>query len=157
MAMRGIFHWHSILLIVLLVAIAADIVYGLDAVLSLISTLAMVGSMLLVAIIFAAAAIAVFWISTRNLIQDIRDDSRSSVAWRWRILALAGGVGLLIDGAVGAWNAHERHILFSAAVQTIPFSGIPVFLLLASYPFRWIEQYFESRNKAPSPDTDELD
>ena len=158
MAMRGIFHWHSILLILLLAAIAADIVYGLDAVLGLISTLATVGSMLLIAIILAAAAIAILWISIRNLIADIADDSRSAVAWRWRILALAGGVGLLIDGTVGAWNAYQEHMLFSTAVQAIPFSGIPIFLLLASYPFRWIEQYFESRkNKARSPDKDELD
>ncbi len=149
MLMRGMFHWHNILLAVLLAAIAADIAFGLDAVLNLISTAAMVVFILFAALLFAAAAIIVLWISTRNLLEDIRSDSRSAVAWRWKILALVGGAGLLIDGAVGAWNAFQQHILFSVAVEEIPFSGVPVFLLLASYPVKWIEQYLEARNRKP--------
>ena len=148
--MRGIFHWHNILLAFLLAAIAADIVFGLDALLNLISTLAIVGSVLLLALLFAIAITAILWITIRNLVDDIKNDTRSAVAWRWRILALAGGVGLLIDGTVGAWNAYQKHILFSTAVENIPFSGIPVFLLLASYPFKWVEQHLEfKRRKKP--------
>jgi hypothetical protein len=156
MTLRDIFHWHNLALVALLAAIAGDIVFGFDAVLNLISTAAIVVSMLVIAAVFSLAAIILFWFTVRDLVEDIRSDKRSAIAWRWKILALAGGLGILADGVVGAWNAYQKHMLFSTAVQHIPFSGIPVFLLLASYPFKWIEQYFERRNQKPAQ-RDDLD
>ena len=150
MVIRGSLNWHSIALAALILAIAGDILFGLDALLNLISTVATVASMLIVAAAFTLAAAILLWISVGDLIEEIRADTRSAAAWRWKFLALIGGLGILADGAVGAWNAYQKHILFSTAVEDIPFSGIPVYLLLASYPFKWIEQYFENRRKKPS-------
>lgn len=147
MVKRGIFHWHNIVLAALILAVAGDLLFGLDAVLNLISTVAAVASMLVVAAAFAVALVILLWISVRDLIEEIRADTRSASAWRWKFVALAGGLGILADGAVGAWNAYQKHILFSTAVENIPFSGIPIYLLLASYPLKWLEQYFESRGK----------
>ena len=142
---HGFFHWHNIVLAILLMAFAADIVYGLDPLLNAISTIFLVGSILSVAAILLLAFAILFWISVRDLIEDIRADKQTSIAWRWKFLALAGIFGIFIDGAVGAWNAYQKHIQFSESVEAIPFSGLPVFLLLASYPFKWAEQYFERR------------
>lgn len=142
---RGILHWHNIVLAALILAIASDMLFGLDALLNLISTVAAVASMLVVAAAFSAALVIVLWITIRDLIEETRTSAGSASAWRWKFVALAGGLGILADGAIGAWNAYQKHILFSTAVENIPFSGIPVYLLLASYPFKWLEQYFESR------------
>jgi len=140
---HGFFHWHNIVLAILLLALAADIVFGLDPLLNAISTIFLVGSMLLVAAVLFLAFAVLFWISVRDLIEDIRTDKQTNIAWRWKFLALAGLFGIFVDGAVGAWNAYQKHIQFSESVEAIPFSGLPVFLLLASYPFKWAEQYFE--------------
>ena len=53
----------------------------------------------------------------------------------------------LADGVMGAWNAYQAHILFSDAVEKIPFAGLPVLLALASYPAKWIEQSYMRRQK----------
>jgi len=150
MVRRGIFHWHNIALVALILAVAGDLLFGLDALLNLISTVAAVASMLVVAAAFALALVILLWITVRDLIEEIRADTRSANAWRWKFVALAGGLGILADGAVGAWNAYQKHILFSTAVENIPFSGLPVYLLLASYPIKWLEQYFESRGRKRS-------
>jgi hypothetical protein len=147
MAFRDYLHWHNVLLAVLLAAIAADIAFGLDPLLNAVSTILLVVSALAVAGVFALAAAVLCWITVRDLIGDIRTDRQMRTAWRWKLVALAGISGILVDGAIGAWNVYQKHILFSASVEAIPFAGAPVFLLLASYPFRWIEQYLEGRKE----------
>ena len=87
------------------------------------------------------------WDSVRDVIDDIAFDRRHGIAWRWRLLGYAGLLGILADGVMGAWNAYQQHILFSAAVEQIPFAGLPVLLALASYPAKWIEQTLMQKQK----------
>jgi hypothetical protein len=147
MKSQGYFYWHNILLVVLIAAIATDIVFGLDPLLNAISTALLVGSMLVGAGVFALAAGTLCWITVRDLINDMRTDRKDRIAWRWKLLALAGVLGILADGFIGVWNAYQKHVQFSASVEVIPFSGVPVFLLGASFPFKWVEQYLERRKE----------
>ncbi len=146
----GWLHWHNIMLVLLVAAVATDLVFGLDAVLNAVSVIVVAGVALavLVPLVFSLAAIA--WLSIRDELEEIRLERANHLAWRWRILAYAGALGILADGLVGAWNVYQQRILFSAAVETIPFSGVPVFLALASFPVRWIESWILRRRERPA-------
>ena len=139
--------WYNTAMALLLAAIAADFVFGLDAVLNGLSTMVVVALTLAVLGLIGAGAFALCWIVVRDVIDDIAFDRRHGIAWRWRLLGYAGLLGILADGVMGAWNAYQAHILFSDAVEKIPFAGLPVLLALASYPAKWIEQSYMRRQK----------
>lgn len=133
-------YWHNILLAALLTGIAADFIFGIDTVLNMLSVaIAVVVAMALLSLL-VLAGIALAWITVRDALEGLRSDRRDRLAWRWRLVAYAGMLGIVVDGAVGAWNVYAQHVLFSVAVREIPFSGVPVWLLLASYPLKWLEQ-----------------
>lgn len=129
----------------LLAAIVAVLVFGLDPVLNGISTVLAAFLVLTVASLIGLSVAALFWIVIRDAVDEIRTDRRNRVAWRWRCLGYIGIIGIMVDGVVGAWNAYQQHILFSTAVEQVPFAGVPVLLALASYPFKWIEDFAMSR------------
>lgn len=132
--------WHTLFLVLLLTAIAADVMFGLDVVLNALSIVvaATLGVAVLSVVGLGIGALA--WITIRDAVEGTRSDRRDRLAWRWRLVAYVGIVGILVDGAVGAWNVYQQHVLFSTAVEDIPFAGVPVWLLLASYPIKWLEQ-----------------
>ena len=139
--------WYNTAMALLLAAIAADFVFGLDAVLNGLSTMVVVALTLAVLGLIGAGAFALCWIVVRDVIDDIAFDRRHGIAWRWRLFGYAGLLGIFIDGIVGAWNAYQQHILFSTAVEQIPLAGVPVLLALASYPVKWIEQYYMRKHR----------
>lgn len=143
----GWLHWHNILLALLLAAIAMDAIFGLDAVLNAISIIVVAGVVLAVVVPLILSLFAIAWLSVRDEIEEIKLERANNLAWRWRILAYAGVIGILADGLVGAWNVYQHQILFSSAVEAIPFSGVPVFLALASFPVRWIESWILHRRQ----------
>ena len=143
----GWLHWHNILLVFLLAAIAMDAIFGLDAVLNAISVLVVAGVVLAIILPLILSLFAIAWLSIRDEIEEIKLERANNLAWRWRILAYAGVIGILADGLVGAWNVYQHRVLFSAAVEAIPFSGVPVFLALASFPVRWIESWILHRRE----------
>ncbi len=150
MFLRPYFNWHNILLMIIVAAVVADVAFGLDPVLNAISIMFVVGSVLAIFVACALVVAIFFWITVGDLLEDIGSDRRAKMAWRWKFFALAGILGILVDGAIGAWNAYQEHILFSASVAQIPFSGVPVYLLMASYPTKWAEQYFMKLKANPS-------
>jgi hypothetical protein len=150
----GWFHWHNIMLVLLIAAIATDLVFGLDAVLNAVSIFVVASLALAVLAPLTFSLAAIVWLSIRDEIEEIKLERANHLAWRWRILAYAGALGILADGLVGAWNVYQRHILFSTAVEAIPFSGVPVFLALASFPVRWIESWILRRRKSPASPID---
>ena len=129
----------------LLAAVLAVLFFGLDPVLNGISTVFAAFLVLTVASLVGLSVAALFWIVIRDAVDEIRTDRHNRVPWRWRCLGYIGIIGILVDGVVGAWNAYQQHILFSTAVEQIPFAGVPVLLALASYPFRWIENFAMGR------------
>lgn len=133
-------YWHNIILAVLLAGIAADLIFGLDTVLNVLSVAiaVIVGVALLSLLVLAGGALV--WITIRDALEGLYSDRCDHIAWRWRLAAYAGMLGVVVDGAIGAWNVYAQHVLFSIAVREIPFSGVPVWLLLASYPLKWLEQ-----------------
>lgn len=133
-------YWHNMLLVSLLTGIAADLAFGLDVVLNALSIAiaVLVGMAMLGLLILAAGALA--WLTIRDALEGLRSDRYDHLAWRWRLVAYAGVLGILVDGAIGAWNVYTQHVLFSIGIREIPFSGVPVWLLLASYPLKWLEQ-----------------
>jgi hypothetical protein len=132
----------------LIAAIAADFVFGVDAVLNAISTMFVIGATLAIIALVIAGVGALGWIIVRDAIGELRFDRHNGITWRWRILGYFGILGILADGLVGIWNAYQQHILFSAAVEQIPFAGLPVLLALASYPVRWIEETWMKKRRA---------
>ncbi len=146
----GWLHWHNIMLVLLIAAIAMDLVFGLDAVLNAVSIILVAGLALAVIVPLVFSLVAIAWLSLRDEIEEIKLERANHLAWRWRILAYAGALGILADGLVGARNVYQGHILFSTAVEAIPFSGVPVFLALASFPVRWIENWILRRRESPA-------
>lgn len=142
--------WYNAAMALLLAAIAADFLLGLDTVLNGISTMVAVGLTLAILGLVGGGAVALCWIVVRDVIDDLAFDRCHFIAWRWRLFGYAGWLGILADGVVGAWNAYQQHILFSAAVEQIPFAGVPVLLALASYPAKWIEQSLMRRMRQRS-------
>jgi len=140
--MKSVFNWA---MIVLVAAIVADVVLGLDTVLNAISITFAVGTALLAAVILGAVAVVVAWIVIRDAIDEIHDDRAAGRPWRWRWVGWIGIAGILVDGVIGTWNAYQEHILFSTAVERIPFAGVPVVVALASYPFKGIERFLMAR------------
>lgn len=124
----------------LVAAIVADFVVGIDAVLNAMSTMFVICATLAIIALIIAGVGALGWIIVRDVIGELRFDRHNGVAWRWRLLGYVGILGILADGLVGVWNAYQQHILFSAAVEQIPFAGLPVLLAMAGYPVRWIEE-----------------
>lgn len=137
--------WHNILLIVLLAGIAAAFAFGLDVTLNAVSMIVTVSIAVAVLGLIVLGVCALAWITIGDAIEETRFDRRSNIAWRWRFIAYAGVIGILVDGVVGAWHAYQYHIVFSAAVESIPFAGVPVLVTLASYPIKWIEQFLMRR------------
>jgi hypothetical protein len=133
-------YWHNIFLVLLLAGLVADFIVGLDAVLNAISLLIVVVIGLTIFSVVMAGLGTVAWITIRDAIEAMSSDRQDGRPWMWRIPAYVGIAGIIIDGAAGAWHVYAQHILFSTAVERLPLSGIPVWLLLASYPLRWIEQ-----------------
>ncbi|MDE2464138.1 MAG: hypothetical protein KGO02_10540 [Alphaproteobacteria bacterium] len=133
-------YWHSIFLALLLLGIAADIIFGLDSVLNVISTVLVISVAVIILSTSALALGALAWITMRDAIEGLRSDRRERRAWLWRVAAYIGIFGIIVDGVVGTWNVFQQHVLFSTAVEEIPLAGVPVWLLLASYPIKWLEQ-----------------
>lgn len=139
--------WYNWAIVLLIAATLADVVFGLDAVLNAVSTIFAVGLGLLVVGGVGAAVTALGWIVIRDAVDEIKTDRKNGIPWRWRCVGWVGIAGILADGVVGAWNAYQEHILFSTAVEQIPFAGVPVLLVLASLPFRWIEEFLMRRRR----------
>jgi MFS family permease len=128
-------------MVLLLAAIVAAIVFGLDAVLNGISTFVTVALTIAVLGLVGSLVLALGWIVIRDAADEMRFSRGNGLAWRWQLLGYAGILGILADGIVGTWNVYQEHIQFSTAVEKIPFAGVPVLLALASYPFKWVEQF----------------
>lgn len=139
--------WYNVTIVLLFAATFAALLFGLDAVLNAISTVFVTAAGLLVAIGIVLIVGALFWIVIRDAVDEIYVDRRNGMPWRWRCLGYLGIVGILADGVVGTWNAYQQHILFSAAVERIPFAGVPVLLALASYPFKWVEEFLMRKHR----------
>lgn len=133
--------WYNWVFATVVVATAADFVFGLDVVLHVMSVAFVVSFGAALAAIALAAAALLIGIVARDAADEIRSDRASGRPWRWRIAGWTGVTGILVDGAAGAWSAYQQHILFSTAVEQIPFAGIPVLIALGSYPLRWIEEF----------------
>jgi len=133
---------YNFVMVLLLAAIVADLVLGLDVVLNGISTIVVVILTVVILGLIGSGVVALCWIVSRDMIEVTRFERQNDKPWRWRLLGYAGMLGILADGSVGAWNAYNEHILLSAALERIPFAGVPLLLALASYPFKWIEQSF---------------
>jgi hypothetical protein len=132
--------WYNAAMALLVAAIVADLIEGLHAVLNAVSVIVAIVAALAVLTMVGAGVVLCCWIVVRDAVLDLRFDRRNGNPWRWRLVGYAGIIGLLVDGAIGAWMAFHEHILFSAAVAHIRFAGVPVALALASYPLRWLEQ-----------------
>ncbi len=139
-------YWHNVFLGLLLGGLVADFVVGLDAVLNAISLGVVVSIGLALFSVMMAGLGVLVWITVRDAIEAVSSDRHDGRPWLWRIPAYMGVAGIIIDGIAGAWHMYAQHILFSTAVERLPLSGIPVWLLLASYPVRWIEQAGSGRN-----------
>ena len=137
--------WYAIPLALLLVIVVVGAALSLDVVLSGISTAVVVSLLVMAAGVVGFIAAALGWITIRDAMGELRSDG--GVAWRWRLFGFVGVLGILADGFVGVWNAYQKHIMFSVAVERIPFAGLPVLILLATFPFRWIEQYLISKRR----------
>lgn len=139
--------WYDWMIAALLLAAAADVIFGLDAVLNAVS-LGLAATFALAIILVAALTVLAFgWIVIRDELQEIQGDRQNGRPWRSRCVGWLGISGMLVDGTVGAWNAYQQHILFSTAVEQIPFVGLPVFLALGSYPARWVEYFILRRHR----------
>jgi hypothetical protein len=141
---------------VLLAAILATLVFGLDAVLNGISIALAVVVVLVFVIPVLAGLGFLFWVLARDAVVDIKSDRQHGRAWRWRCVAYIGFLGIAIDGLVGAWNAYQQHVLYSMAVEQIPFVGVPVFVALASFPLKWIETALIKLRKRNPPIPDRV-
>lgn len=133
-------HWHNVFLILLALGLVADLLVGLDEVLNAVSVGIVVGLSLVLVGLFAIGVGGLVWITVRDALEATSSDRREGRAWRWRIPAYLGILGILIDGVAGTWHAFEQHILFSTAIEKMPLAGLPIWLLLLSYPVKWIEQ-----------------
>ena len=142
--MRSLLSW-TIAIVALLVL--ADFVFGLDFVLNTISTIFVIALSIVVALGAAAVAALIFWLLIRDAVDEIRSDRAEGRAWRWRCIGWIGIAGMLVDGAIGAWNVYQHHVLFSTAVEEIPFAGVPVLLTLASIPLRFAEEILMKMGK----------
>jgi hypothetical protein len=131
--------WYDWVIAALLLAAAADVFFGLDAVLNAVSLVVVIGFAAAIVIVVMIAVLAFGWIVVRDEIHDIRDDRQLGRPWRARCVGWIGIAGMLVDGSVAAWNAYQQHMLFSTAVEQIPLVGVPVFLALGSYPASWLE------------------
>ncbi len=137
--MRRMDSWFAAVVAGSLLAVLASFVFGIDTVLNTVSTVLAVALAVLLAAVTAAFLAAVGWVVVRDAVDEIVSDRREGRPWLWRCIALAGIAGMILDGLVGAWNVYQRHILFSIAVEEIPFAGIPLLMTIGSYPFKWIE------------------
>jgi len=148
--MRSWYNWSMVLLIA---AILADVVFGLDAVLDTVSMVFAVGLGMAVAALLITASILLGWIVVRDAMDEIAAERRAGLPWRWRYLGWIGITGILIDGLAGAWNAYQEHVLFRTAVEDLPFVGVPVMIALASYPLRGVEALLMKwrRDKTAAP------
>jgi len=134
--MKSSFEW---IIAALILGALAALVFGIDAVLNVISTVFALGFGLVVALILAVVIATLGWIGIRDAIDEIKMDRKQGLPWLWRCVGWIGIAGILADGIVGAWNAYQEHVLFSIAVKEIPFAGVPVLLVLGSYPVKWAE------------------
>lgn len=133
-------HWHNIFLVILLAGFVADFLVGLETVLNAISIVVVVSIGVALVSIIVVGLGALAWITVRDAVEVTSSDRQDGRAWRWRIPAYLGLVGILIDGLAGTWHVFQQHILFSTAIEKMPLAGVPVWLLLLSYPLKWIEQ-----------------
>ena len=128
----------------------ADVVLGLDTeILTIASTIITV----LAGVVFVAIALIAVGglgvIFVRDAVDEIREDRANNRPWLWRCVLWIGVSGLLVDGTIGAWNAFREHVLFSTGVSEIPFAGVPLMIVAASIPLRWIEQFLLRRRSDP--------
>lgn len=147
--MRRMDSWFAAIVVGLVLAVLASFVFGIDAVLNMISTIFAVGVVAILVAVMAAFLAAIGWVVVRDAIDEIKSDRQEGRPWLWRCVGLAGIAGIILDGIVGAWNVYQKHILFSTAVEEIPFAGVPVLMALGAYPFKWIEALVLRWHKAP--------
>ena len=141
----------------------AAVVFGLDFVLNAISTSFVIGVGFVLAVGVLAGVGALVWLVIRDAVEEIRFDREEGRPWLWRCIGWAGILGIFVDGAIGAWNVYQQHIVFGEAVEANPLAGVPVLLALAAYPLKWLEALVmkrrESGRQAPSRESadDSLD
>lgn len=131
---------YNVAMVSLLAAIAADIGLGHEFVLNGIATIAVTFLMITVFGLGALLLLLFVWITVRDAIDEIQTERQSGLAWRWQIVGYLGFVGILAEGAVGMWYASQNQVLFSDAIENIPYAGVPVLVALASYPAKWLER-----------------
>lgn len=141
---RSVFPWFIGATVFLFLA---TVVFGLDFVLNAISTSFVIGVGVVLAVGVLASLTALAGLVVRDAIEEIRSDREEGRPWLWRCIGWAGILGILVDGAIGAWNVYQQHIVFGKAVEAIPLAGVPVLLALASYPFKWVEALLMKRRE----------
>lgn len=139
--------WFNVAMALLAVAVAADLVFGIAAVLEAVSILAAIVALVVAAGAVIVALVVLGWIVVSDAAGEIDRDRRNGRPWRWRYAGWIGIGGMVADGAIGSFNAWQEQIAFSAAVEEIPFAGMPVILALSSYPLRWIEGAIMARRR----------
>lgn len=137
--MSRLLNWHNALLVALAALIGIDLLIGLDPLLNVISSVFVFVLISLTLLIVGGGLAFLGWLTVKEQMEDTLYERTANRAWLYKLCVLVGFVGIMLDGAVGLWNAFNYGIRFSTAVEKVPFSGIPIYILIASLPIRWIE------------------
>jgi len=130
----------TLMIVLVAVLVLAGFVFGFDVALNTVSAGIVFGLGIVIALGLVALIAAMGWIVVRDAVTEIQTAREKGRPWRWQCVGWIGIAGILVDGMIGAWNVYQQHILFSTAVEKIPFAGAPILVALASILVRLVEQ-----------------